>query len=180
SPPRRASPRRRRPSAWVPPPSPRAPGAAVDQTEGYAARVTGSTIHNFWSYLKATRLRGLPLRPTARGSRTDRLSRRALLLAGLTLGATAGGASPQHRDPQATLAAHREHARLMFDRLLGTGAAELARGWLRWPLRLRTGGRTVAALRSLGPGAVELEPAPAATRRRPVVWNRAGMMGPST
>jgi len=35
----------------VPPPSPRAPGAAVDQTEGYAARVTGSTIYNFWSYL---------------------------------------------------------------------------------------------------------------------------------
>ena len=28
------------------------PGAAVDQTGGYAAGVTGSTIHNLWSYLK--------------------------------------------------------------------------------------------------------------------------------
>jgi len=30
---------------------PRAPGAAVDQAGGYAAGVTGSTIHNFRSYL---------------------------------------------------------------------------------------------------------------------------------
>jgi transposase InsO family protein len=35
----------------VPPPSPARQGAAVDQAGGYAAGVTGSTIHNFRSYL---------------------------------------------------------------------------------------------------------------------------------
>jgi len=33
------------------PPSPARQGAAVDQAGGYAAGVTGSTIHNFRSYL---------------------------------------------------------------------------------------------------------------------------------
>jgi hypothetical protein len=107
---------------------------------------------------KATRFRGFPLRSSTRCSRTDRLSRSGLLLAALILGSVAAGAPPQQSEPEATLAAHREHARLVFDRLPGVGAAELAPGWLRWPgapLELRAGGRTVAALRRLGPGAVE-------------------------
>jgi hypothetical protein len=33
---------------------PRALGPAVDQAGGYAARVTGPSIHNFWSYLGAS------------------------------------------------------------------------------------------------------------------------------
>ena len=35
----------------MPPPPPARLGAAVDQAGGYAAGVTGSTIHNFRSYL---------------------------------------------------------------------------------------------------------------------------------
>ena len=35
----------------MPPPSPARQGAAVDQAGGYAPGVTGSTIHNFRSYL---------------------------------------------------------------------------------------------------------------------------------
>jgi hypothetical protein len=57
-------------------------------------------------------------------------------------------------------AAHQEHARLVIDHVCGLGAGEvIAPGWLRLPgtsLHLQAGGRTVAALRPIGPGAVEL------------------------
>jgi hypothetical protein len=108
---------------------------------------------------KANRLPGFRLRSIARGSQNDRLSPMALLLAGLVLGSAAAGAAPQHTEPEANLAAHREQGRVVFDRLPAIGAAELvARGWLRWPgapLELRTGGRTVATLHRFGDGAVE-------------------------
>ena len=89
-------------------------------------------------------------------------ARKGLLLAGLIFGSAAAGSPPQHvsRDPEGTFAAHREHARLVIDHVRGVEAAELvAPGWLRWPaapLDLRAGGRTLAALRPIGPGAVDV------------------------
>ena len=110
---------------------------------------------------KARRLPGFQLRSTAYGSRTDRLSRRALILAGLVLGSAAAGAPAQHGEPEATLAAHGEHGRLVFDRLLGTGAAELVvPGGLHWPgtpFELQAGGRSLAVLRAIGPGEVQVD-----------------------
>src|SRR5262249_40804558 len=65
----------------------------------------------------ATRRSVSRLRSTAQRNPTDRPSPKALLLAGLVPGGGAAGTPPKHREPEATLVAHREHTRLVFDRL---------------------------------------------------------------
>jgi hypothetical protein len=52
---------------------PRAPRAAVDQAEGYAAGVTGSTIHNFRSYLELAGTSATRFGISGRASRRTRV-----------------------------------------------------------------------------------------------------------
>jgi len=130
------------------------------------------------------RLAVFRVRARAQGDRAQRHSRKGLLLAGLIFGSAAAGSPARHlcRDTEVTFAAHHEHARLVIDRMRGVEAAELiAPGWFRspgTPLDLRAGGGTVATLRLIGPGAVEVRArdrgeAPASGRVEPSWENGA-------
>lgn len=97
-----------------------------------------------------------------RSTRMARRRRNGLLLVAFLLGTSAPAAGPRDvsHEGDATFAAHAEHARLVMDRIQGEEAADIiAPGWLRppsAPLELRAGGRRLALLRPIGPGAVEV------------------------
>jgi len=108
-------------------------------------------------YERATSVPASAARSPARVGHAERNSRNVLLLAGLLFGCAAAVASPSD-GPEVNFAAHQEHSSLVIDHVHGLGAGEvIAPGWLRLPgapLHLRAGGRTVAALQPIGPGAV--------------------------
>src|SRR4030095_4113496 len=72
-PPRPAPVRRRRPSAWLPPPFPVPWGPAAAQAGGSAGGVTGSPIHDFRSYLGCRTKQRLTFRRvrTSQGKKGD-------------------------------------------------------------------------------------------------------------
>lgn len=108
-------------------------------------------------------LRAFSCRPSADGGRAASHSRWVLLLAGLLVARAAVGqlSEPMLGSTEATLVAHPEHGRLVIDRLRGLGPAEVvAPGWPHWPGRpfeLQAGGRSVAVLRAIGPGEVQVD-----------------------
>jgi len=100
----------------------------------------------------------------SRWSRVIRPCRTGVLLLVAHLVSTSAAAAPLwdiSSNADQTFAAHDEHARLAIDRVQREGAGEIvAPGWLRppgAPLELRAGGRRLAALRPIGPGAVQVQ-----------------------